>query len=370
MTIWLPPQFSVQGNSSAGQILQQRLDAFKALHSDLQITVRIKALEGPAGMVESLAAASAAAPGALPDLIALPRSDLESAAVKGLLYPFDSLTGWLDNADWYDYARGVGLVQGKNFGIPFAGDALVLIYRPSTVLEGLASWQVIFEQGIPVAFPLANPQGLEVMTLYRAAGGEVVDSAGRPRLDSTPLAEVLTLLANGDARGAFPAWMYQIENGAQSWQAYREQRTAIALTWASHYLDELPADTAASPLPALGGQPLTLATGWSWAMANPDPQRRALAVELAEYLTDSAFLARWTSAAGYLPPRPTSLAAWENKSLQAVMSQVVLSAQVVPGSDLLISVGPLLRDAALQVTRDQIDPIVAAQLAVGHFPQP
>ncbi|MBA4380168.1 MAG: hypothetical protein C0393_05765 [Anaerolinea sp.] len=96
--------------------------------------MRVKAESGPAGLLESLAAARQAAPSALPDLIALPYRDMETAATRGLIYPLDNLTGLLAGrssagSDWYDYAHQLAQVQDTTFGLPFAADALALVYR-------------------------------------------------------------------------------------------------------------------------------------------------------------------------------------------------------------------------------------------------
>jgi hypothetical protein len=82
--------------------------------------VRIKALDGPGGLLDALSAANAAAPLALPDLILLPRPQLETAALKGLLTPFDGLSASLNNGDWYDYARDLAQLQDSTFGLPLA----------------------------------------------------------------------------------------------------------------------------------------------------------------------------------------------------------------------------------------------------------
>ena len=93
---------------------------------------RIKALEGAGGLLEILVAANVAAPLALPDLVLLPRPTLESAALKDLLYPYDGLTNIMDDASWFEYARQLAHVQSSTYGIPFAGDAMVLAYHPSS----------------------------------------------------------------------------------------------------------------------------------------------------------------------------------------------------------------------------------------------
>ena len=42
--------------------------------------------------------------------------------------------------------------------------------------------------------------------------------------------------------------------------------------WTSRFLSELPPDTLAEAVPSLGSKPYTLATGWVWALAEPDPE--------------------------------------------------------------------------------------------------
>ncbi|MDO9347845.1 MAG: hypothetical protein Q7T47_01055, partial [Anaerolineales bacterium] len=132
--VWLPPQLNPSNGTPAGNLLKTRLDEFRAAHPGLRLEVRVKAESGPAGLLESLAAARQAAPSALPDLIALPYRDMESAATRGLIYPLNNLTSVLTGrpsagADWYDYADQMAQSQEATFGLPFAGDALVLVYR-------------------------------------------------------------------------------------------------------------------------------------------------------------------------------------------------------------------------------------------------
>jgi multiple sugar transport system substrate-binding protein len=144
----------------------------------------------------------------------------------------------------------------------------------------------------------------------------------------------------------------------------------MAVTWTSRYLANMLADTASAPIPTEDGAAYTLATGWVWALASPQPEKQALGAQLAEFLTESDFLAQWTLAAGYLPPRPSSLQAWPDTSLQSLMSKVILSAQIYPSGDVLTSLGPLLEQATVQVLKEQADPATAAQDAVSGLPVP
>ena len=69
----LPPQFDPASEAGENRVLQLRLEEFVSRRPDIQIETRIKSAEGPGGLLDWLATASAAAPIALPDLVALPR---------------------------------------------------------------------------------------------------------------------------------------------------------------------------------------------------------------------------------------------------------------------------------------------------------
>jgi multiple sugar transport system substrate-binding protein len=370
LVIWLPPQFDPSANNTAAEYLRAQIQEFSRLHNDLKIEVRLKADAGPGGMLEALAATNAAAPGALPDLVALSRPDLEIAALKGLIYPMEEQARLADDPDWYSYARQLAVIQGSAFGLPFAGDALVLLYRSSQVQVIPKDWATLMQQPGALAFPAADPQALLTLALYQSAGGQVEDAQRRPMIAVNALTTVLKLYESGVKSSKLPPWLAQSESDGQAWQSYREQQAVWVVTWASRYLADLPADTALLPMLPMGNTSFTLATGWLWALATPRPEKRALAVELVDFLVKSDFLSRWTAAAGFLPPRPSALTGWKNQSLQGTLSQIELSANAHPGNDLLAVLGPLLKDAVQVVIKGQSDPVQAAQAAAEHLKSP
>jgi len=371
LTIWVPPQFDPQGDSPASEILQNRLDEFMEENPGVLVNSRVKAPSGPGSLLEALTAASAAAPGALPSLVALSRTDFEAAALKGLIFPIEGLSTQIETPDWFPYARQLGSVQDSPFGLPFAGDAFVILYRPAA-FGGLApiSWEDIFAHGEPLIFPVDDSQAMITMTLYRSAGGIVQDIQGRPTLNPEALTKVFLLYQDGARRGTFPAWLAQYQTAGQAWQAFQENQADWVVNWSSAYLSELPPDTSLALLPSLGTDSYTQATGWMWALADPNLERHELSVRLAEFLVESPFLSEWSEAAGFLPTRPAALAGWPNQVLQVLVSQVVLSAQVRPPNEILASLGPVMKDGVLSVIRDQSDPVHAVQLAVEKLGAP
>jgi ABC-type glycerol-3-phosphate transport system substrate-binding protein len=362
--IWLPPQFAPAVTTSAGKLLQYRLDEFSARRPGISIEVRLKAQEGPAGLLDSLTIASAAAPQALPDIVALPRPALEAAALKGLLHPYDGLSRDMEDTDWYENARQLAQVQNSVFGLPFACDALLLVYRTNVLNTPPGDLESILKTNEILVFPAGDPQELFILTLYMASGGQITDNKGKPFLDEQILSKVLSFLHEAQANGVMPTWLTQYQTYDQTWQVFTEQHTNLVVSWTSDYLANPVENTAIAPIPVSNGKPFSLSTGWVWAITSPRADALNLSVELAEFLSESSFLAQWSAAAGYLPPRPSSLSSWQNKALIATADQIARSAMIYPSTDLLESIAPLLSKAVVQVMKNEIDPQTAARQAV------
>ena len=370
LEIWLPPQFAPVDGSPSGELLKKRLNDFTARRGDLRLQVRIKALDGPGGLLDSLTTASAAAPLSLPDLIALPRPMLETAALKGLLHPFDDLIDNPEDPDWYDYAQRLARLQDSLFGLPFAGDALVLIYRRTAVPQPPATLADVVQTKYLLAFPAADPQALFTLALYQAAGGKILDAEGRPILEKDPLTRVLAFYDQAAQAELAPFLLTQFQSDDQSWDAFQKGQADMVVTWASRYLHGQPEDSAVAPIPTPDGKYFTLATGWVWALASPHLEDQKLTAELAIYLSESAFVGDWTEAIGYLPPRPSALEGWRDASLRSFARQISQSASLVPSADVLPSLATPLVGAVAEMLKLQSDPDTAAQEAVNSLLSP
>jgi multiple sugar transport system substrate-binding protein len=373
LRIWLPPEFDPDGNSPASSLLKARLEKFTTDNPDIRLEVRVKALDGAGGLLESLVAANVAAPLALPDLVLLPRPLLESATIKGLLYPYDGLTSIMEDKNWFEYARQLAHVQSSTYGIPFAGDALVLAYHPSILKTPPSNLEASLTLGEVLLYPATDSQALFTLSMYMAKSGSPQDAQGRPWLDLASLKMTLDFDQRASLAGVMPYWLSQYSTDAQVWEAFLSNPYPMAVTWSSAYLNHkftAPADLAVASIPTLDGTPFTLASGWSWALASQDPAHRSMATRLAEYLVDGGFLADWTYAAGYLPPRADALQSWQDAELRQVVGQISSSAWLIPPMDMLSSLGPALEQAVVDVLKAQRDPQTAAQAVIDQINQP
>jgi multiple sugar transport system substrate-binding protein len=369
LRIWLPPQFDPASGTSAGILLQSRLDQFTAAHPEVKIEVRLKAVEGPGGLLEALSTAGAAAPLVLPDVIALPRPLLEAAALKGLIHPFSDQTSPLDDPDWYEYTRELGRLQNSTFGLPFAGDALVLVYRSGQVSSPPQDWASLLMTSGPLFFPAADPQALFTLALYQSIGGPVQDELGRPVLEENILYQVLALYQDAGRASLMPYTLTQFDSDNQVWTAYQDDQALMVITWISRYIADRDSASVSrvARLPTSDSTPFTLATGWMWALASTQPERQALGAQLAEFLSSGDFLAEWSLSIGYLPTRASATAAWTDTELQSLADQISRSAHPIPSTDVLSSLGVPLSQAVVQVLKQQSNPLTAAQEAANYL---
>ena len=374
LKIWVPPEFDPANGSSSSELLAARLEEFEKRKGNVRIDTRVKTVEGSGGIIDMLTTANAAARLALPDLVALPQHALNTAAIKGLLYPFDGLTETMNDPDWYDFATQISNVQDNTFGIPFAGDALILIYRPTILPEQPHDWASLLtlstQTSTSLSFPASDPDSLLTLTYYQSLGGSLVDEENRPRLDSVQLTEVLTYYHSAEQSMLMPFWLTQYETDEQAWIAYEENQTDMVITWASRYLNTLPADSAMAPIPTKDGTLFTLGTGWVWALACPDIERQTLSAQLAEFITDGDFLSAWTEAGGYIPTRSNSISSWDDTNLRFLIGEVASSIRLVPHMDILTTIGPILQNATIDVLKEEASPINAVETAIDALETP
>jgi len=364
LVVWVPPQFAPDNGSQAGRSLEQRIRLFSVDNPGVSVNTRVKAASGSNGLIESLIITSQAAPEAMPSLIALPREDLETAALKGLAIAMDDYSSIIDETDWYRYAQEMAIIDGRTYGFPFAGDALIMVYRPAKTGIITSNWEQVFSKGQSIIFPAANPKAFLGLTLYMSAGGNVIDTQKSAIIDEEPMLQVLELLDDGNQNGIFPVWLTEYSTMTEAWEAYQERSSAGVVTWSSQYFAELPADSMAMMLPSMGEEPYTLADGWVWVVTEPQPELVENSAKLAEYLVDSDFLMEWIPETAYLPTRPTTLNGWSNQTVRSLISQMVVSAQVQPSNSTIATLGPIFSDAVESILKQETSPDQAVQDAL------
>ena len=351
-------QFDPQTGAGDSNLFLSRLDDFRTRRPQIDILVRVKELTGEYGLIESLRTTKAAAPVIVPDIIALPRSQMEEAAKEGLILPLDEVTGVMDGDDWYAYARDLSSIEGKVNGIPFAGDLLVLAYKDEGDIVPPADWESMLKFQRALAFPASDPRALVTLANYQSLGVELMDENGEFHLQSEPMLEVLTYYQQAQAANVMPYWLTQFETDTQAWQSYQERQSTLALTWSSILFGFESANTSLAAMPTKEGKAFAYADGYVWCVIPSDPGSEEIAVELIEFLTAGEYLSSWSKEAGYLPVRPSGLDEWESESYFSTLGQLLPAAVLIPDRYHLHEFGSGIRDAVVAVLKDQAEPLI------------
>jgi len=362
LVLWVPPQFNPNEDSEASRLLAEQLKSFTVQNPEVSLDVRVKAASGAGSMLDTLDFASQVAADALPDLVLLARGDLEAAALKGLLQPIEEVSSKIDESDWYGFAQSMGIVQGTAYGLPFAADALGLVYRNTALPDVQPSWAQVNAQVNQLVFPAADQTVLATLAIYLSAGGALQDPQGQAFIDVDTLTQTLQIYQTGLNSGLFSAALLELQSDDQAWETFQNSTAEGIITWASRQLQNS-ADLKLAQLPVLGESSFTLAKGWAWCLVAQDPVEKEYASLLMEHLVEPEFLKNWASVSGYLPVRPSSITAWENPLAQDTLASILNTAQLRPNPDQISAFNNGIRTAVQEVLSGQSQPEDSAQKA-------
>lgn len=344
LRIWLPPRFDPGAGTPSADLLKAHLQSFVDEYPGIRFEVRIKT---EVNILDALSVTSEAAPTAMPDLIALTHWDMRVAASAGFLHPIDGLTNLLEDPDWYAFARELGQVQNTDYGIPFAGDILISMYRPSVFETPPSTWNALFESGTYMVFPVSDPDALFPLSLYLSDGTRIVNDQSAVVLDEATLVRVLTWYKQAIESGALLPETKDYQTDTQSLQYFRGGNADFAVIWASSDIQTRSGSYAL--LHGLNNNPYSIGDGWVWALAGSDLENQPLAAELASHLADSAFMSEWTLSSGYMPTRPQALEGWQDEDLKASIGEALQFAHPLPSDEVLSVVSPLLQQALMRI---------------------
>lgn len=355
LVVWLPPQFDPSAETISAGLLNQRLKSFETDHPGLRVEVRIKG--GNTGIVDYISVTNSAAPESMPDLIALSYDQMQVAASRGFLHPLDGLTDILQDPDWYVFARELSSVQNAAYGIPFAADALMVVYRPSLFELPPSDWDSIVTSGAGMVFPASGPNQYFSLALYLSINGQLTDEQGIFKLDEVALIRVLTFFQNAYETGAFPAAIRDLQTDAQTLNNYRNGETSTAVVWAS---SDIGVNSGAyTALLGLDDVPHSVGNGWVWALGGSNAENQPLAAELASYLVESEYMSEWTYASSFLPTRPLALEGWGDAPVKEAMDNVLLSAHPAPSPEAVAFFGPIMQAALVRIFNGEQAEVVA-----------
>ncbi len=362
LTLWIPDNFAVNSREQVQKLLDDRVVSFVKTNPNIKVDLRYKNIGPRENMMELLNSTSRVAPSILPDVVLLNRNDMEIAALKGLLVPLDGyLANGIEN-EAYPGFMSLGRLQGSIFGLPAAGDVLLLVGSKDHNLP-VQTWQDFINSGLKIGTNFSDPGSTVSISLYLSAGGLLVDETGKPHLDQEALTQLITTIRSTREHSVFPEWTILASDWTDVTKHFQDGDTDFETNWYSSTTGINSGSYTYQDLPGLIETPASTLNGWYWSVANPEPERQTSIKELLSFLYQPVFAATWSDTAGYLP---VSNQQWPqtdvtHQNLQSILS----SAQPLPDTSIMITVGPVIRDAVIRAytTYDPIEEITAAAIA-------
>lgn len=363
LTLWVPPSYTPGEDSPAQRLLGQQLQSI-----DTHVQLITKKDHGAGGLLDLLTVASPVAPSILPDVIALDTTDLQAAARSGLLQPIDDLIPSDLAADLYPFAKDLGSIDGKLYGIVYSADLEHLVINTRVIPAAPSKWSDITTQRY--LFALHDDVGGvsdAVLSQYLTAGGSLLDANQQPSLDQEALTQLLELYGQAQHNNNLASNALDLKNTADAWTSFLESNSALGNVSASTYLSvaqSLP-DLEFAALPAIDQPAPPIARGWALAIVTRDPRRQVAAMKLIQSLLSPDRSGAWTKAAKVLPGRSSALQQWDQTNpYTAFIGDQLQRATALPSASIMNVVGPALRKAIDDVLSGRATPDDAAQAAV------
>lgn len=371
LSIWVPPDFSPDGPGEAAAKLAERLRGFEDSHPGVRVEVRVKGRSGPAGLLETLAAAHQAAPSILPDLVALDGPDLASAHAREVILAWQETGTMPETWGWIPAVVDGARSQGKLIGLPFAAQADVFAFRPEAYPTPPLSWADMLTGNGSFLFPAGDPWSAFTLAQYLSAGGMLRDAEGSPLLDAEALQDVLAFYAAARAGGLLPLSSRQHENSSTTAEALSSGQVGAAVVPFDQLTDlEAEGLQIVGPWPSRDGQGTCFVNPWSWAVVARSSAPEPLAIELAIWLARPEFVSSWTRALELLPATSSALAAWPADAPRALAEMLGSVCLPLPLPEDLALFGPVLRDAVGATLTGDLTPEAAAMLAAATLTKP
>lgn len=346
LTLWLPPFLAPTEDNPAGLMLAERIQAFNEQRPDAEVRLRVKAESGPGGLLETLQAASTAAPETLPDIIALDPTGLSTAALKGLIVPLSEVLDQPDEADWYPHAIEASQIDGVHYAAPFASDGLILAYRTNAFASAPLSWSQLLEANRTFIFPAGDEQALFSLSQYIQLGGTLATDEGRPAIEASTLASLLDFYTTASEEGSFAPDITEYQSSQETWQALLNGRSQSAVAPLSAYFsNDTNAQISAGPVPTRDGRGMGISSSWSWAIVTTDPVQQVVVRDLIDWLSQPEFLGPWTELLGLLPPTRSALGLWSESDFTPIATLLASSMQARPSEEDLATLGPAIHQS-------------------------
>ncbi len=328
MVIWWPEPLAPLNNAEANELLSEQISAFKASQGNIDVQLRRKMEGGVGGIMSTLRAASPVAPGALPDLTLMRRSDVTAAAQAGLIYPLEGLISSAISNDLYRAALSLGQVNDQLYGLPYLLEVQHMAFGPLE-MPPPARFEDILAQEISFALPVAQIDQINnvLMVQYLDAGGTLPDGeVSSVNVDA--LFSTLSFYEDALAQGLLDPAVLNYVSAADYQADLLDRSLDGGLVNSTQYLNLLQSGTSLEfgPVPTVSGSIVGEVDGWMWVLTTSSVDRQALAGRFLNWMLDASRQGDYSQAVNMIPSQRTALQTWEDSPYIRFLRQLLNNA--------------------------------------------
>jgi hypothetical protein len=337
LTVWIPAPLISDTNSEA---YQQLLAHTKQFSTDTNVTVeyRIKAVGSMGGIMSTIRSGSIVAPGALPHIALIRRSDLMSAQTPTLLQSLENL---FSSTLLNDLNNALELGQIPNndvvelFGLPYFVDVQHTVYKqfPDASTTVLTFEDVL--SGNSLLLPAERNDGLNqiVYLQYLEAGG-VPPRNDEMSINQNALQTVLEFYEVAIKQNLITPDILDYNSSSIYLSDFMDNSVGLnyGIFTSSEYLSMLQQDSnlGYATIPTSNGDSITTLNGWVWIMVTPDPTQQDLSVRYLNWLMQPEFHADLSRELNQLPAQQSARVASLPNSVDPIFIEDLLSNAILP----------------------------------------
>ncbi|MBN1200920.1 MAG: extracellular solute-binding protein [Anaerolineae bacterium] len=356
--VWWPDALYPETSSTAETILASQFQGFTLTYSSYDLEVRRKRSTGLGGILATLRAAKPVAPGAIPDMTLMRRTDMITAANEGLIVP---ITDWVPtdiiNDNLIPGARALGEIDGVLYGVPYALSLYHAVYRESVFTDPPLTFADVLDQQPVYLFPAGMEGGTllnrTVLLQYRAAGGTVEDEDGNPTLDREALLAVLTFYEQAVTAGVFDDSLLAYSAPEDYLNDFITGEANMIMLDSITYLrhkDEVQ-NVGLMPLPTQDGTPVSALDGWMWVLTTHDPDRQEQTRTFISWMMRASQQSIYTEALGILPSQLRALETWDDTVYASFAQDLIPRSYVIRNTERSNSAAIALQNSLANVLK-------------------
>jgi ABC-type glycerol-3-phosphate transport system substrate-binding protein len=359
LTLWIPPLLAA--DTPAGSLLNSHITTLEEAFTLVDIQFRIKEDSGPSGILETLSSASLVAPSTLPDIVLLNPTNLNTAALKGLITPLDEFISSPESPEWYEYAVDAAYVDATFFGLPFICQAEAFAYRKEAFEAEPKDWADILGSGETFLLPLGDPRAKFTLVQYSYLGGRFTDENGSPTIDVEILKDLFDFYASAKETGLLPLYSLQLQSAEESQLAFQQGNSNAAVIPLETLLTGSMDDSLLlTPWPTRDKAGVTPTQTLTWAVVQKEGERQELISQVLQWLMEPSFLGELSLTLGWLPTTSAALEEWTETDLSSAVLRLIRTAVPEPSAEEVATYSSLLQNAVQDVINELNTPEDAA----------